>query len=505
MSRHVIRFRSLTWRLSATLILILVVLAGIYVYITAFTAEMYFQEANQRLNGMVASHIAGGLHPFVDGKVDETALKRIFDDVMVLNPSLEVYLLDSLGRILAYSAPDSLIKRRSVSLDPIQAFLKNGNSSFVLGDDPRSTTREKVFSVARIQNDQAGKAYLYVILGGQEYDSVMNIFLGSYILRLGLRAIGLTLIGAALIGLVAFRFITRSLRSTIATVKEFKKGNLTARITPGSGTEVNELAVAFNEMADKLVAQIEEIRSMDVLRRDLVANVSHDLRTPLVSIHGYVETILMKDKTLSVGERERYLRTVLQGTEKLKKLVEELFELSKLEAKQVAPSPERFSLAELVQDVVQKHQIIAEQKGLRIATEFPRDLPFVVADIALMERVFQNLVDNAVKFTEAPGTITITLTPKGGRVSVDVADTGDGIPADELPHIFDRYRRGAVPRKGDDSGGGLGLAIVKKILEIQGITISVTSKVKEGTAFSFQLPSESHFLSASVAAHAPPS
>ena len=486
------RFASLYWRLSATLLLLLGVLAVVYVYITAFTADMYFQEATQRLNAMVAPYIAREVHPFVGGKIDQGALKRMFDAAMVLNPSVEVYLLDSLGNVIAYSAPDSIIRRRSVALTPVRTFLKDEGTSFVLGDDPRSATGQKSFSAAAIGDGQTTRGYLYVILGGEEYDSVTRFLLRSYILRLGVRTMALTLIGAAIIGLISFRLITRSLGKTISTVRRFQNGDLSARVAPGSSLEVRELGEAFNDMADKIVAHIEEIRTMDALRRDLVANVSHDLRTPLVSIHGYVETILMKDKSLSPEDREKYLRTVLQGTERLKKLVEELFELSKLEAKQTAPTFERFSLAELVQDVVQKQQILAEQEHVRIQTDFPRDLPFVVADIALIERVFQNLLENAIKFSGDGGTITVTLTPEATGVTVRVADTGFGIPTEELPHIFERYHRGLGSATIDRKGAGLGLAIVKRILEIHGVAIEVSSKLNEGTAFSFQLPGQSN-------------
>ena len=121
------QFASLYWRLSATLLLLLAVLAVVYVYITAFTADMYFQEATQRLNAMVAPYIAREVHPFVDGKIDRGALKRMFDAAMVLNPSVEVYLLDSLGNVIAYSAPDSVIRRRSVALSPVQSFLRDAH------------------------------------------------------------------------------------------------------------------------------------------------------------------------------------------------------------------------------------------------------------------------------------------------------------------------------------------------------------------------------------------
>ncbi len=485
------RFKGLYWKLSGILLAILLVLALANVYITTFTAEMYYQEASQRLNAMVAPYVAARVHLMDRGVIDQAALHGLFTDVMTINPSLEVYLLDPHGAILAYSAPDSVIKRKSVNLAPIDAFLRNGASSFQEGDDPRGLNREKVFSAAAIMLDGRVEGYLYVILGGEEFDSSIHMLLGSYILRLGARTMGLTLLGAAVLGLLAFGLVVRSLRRVIAVVKRFQGGDHAVRISPSSTPEFNELAVAFNEMADAIVRQLEEIKTMDTLRRDLVANVSHDLRTPLVSIHGYVETILMKDKVLTDDQRKSYLRTVLKGTERLKKLVEELLELSKLEAKQTVPKLEQFSIAELVQDVVQKQRILADDRHVKIVMDFPRKLPYVCADISLIERVFQNLLDNAINYTPAGGTITISLTGDEGGVHVNVADTGEGIAAEDLPHIFDRFHRGPRTIENSKHGSGLGLAIVKKILEIHGVTIAVTSTVKVGTAFSFRLPGNS--------------
>ena len=482
-------FRSLYWRLAAVFLLLLALLALVYVYVTAYTAEMYYEDATQRLNAMVAPSIAHKIRPIVNGAIDPAAVRRLFDDAMVINPSAEVYLLDTAGTLIAYAAPDSLIRRKSVALAPVLSFIRGTAAPPIEGDDPRSAGGRKVFSAAPLEEDHVLRGYLYVILGGEEFDSVARFLLGSYALRLGLRTIWLTLAGAALIGLVSFRWITRSLRDAITAARRFQGGDHEARMPVTASPEVGALAVAFNEMADTIAAQIQQIRTMDNLRRDLVANVSHDLRTPLVSIHGYIETILMKEEGLNTEDRTRYLRTVLQSTERLKKLVDELFELSRLEASDSSPAPEEFPIAELVQDVVQKHQILAERRGVTLAADVPRDLPFVFADIALMERVFQNLLDNAIKFTPRGGTVTITLAPAGSAVNVTVADTGEGIPRDELPHVFERFHRGRRPDDDQSAGAGLGLAIVKKILDKQGLTISVASAPHEGTAFSFRLPS----------------
>jgi signal transduction histidine kinase len=487
------RFQSLYWKLSGIFLLLLLVLAVSYVFITTFTAEMYYQEATQRLNEKLGAYLAEHTHPFSAGRLDRDALRELFDEVMIINPSVEVYLIDTLGTILAYSAPDSLIHRATVRMDPIRQFVADGPSSLLMGDDPRSLSGEKVFSAAPIREDGRLRGYYYVILGSEKYDSAVQMLQGSYIVRLGIRAMILTLIAAAVIGLVAFAYAIRHLRRTISTVRRFQHGERTARIPPSSTPELDELATAFNEMADAIVRQIEEIRTMDKLRRDLVANVSHDLRTPLVSIHGYVETILMKDRSLTDDQRRSYLQTVLQGTDKLKKLVEELLELSKLEARQTTPKLEQFSVAELVQDVVQKHRIQAETREIVISTNLQQGIPFVIADIGLIERVFQNLLDNAIKFTSPGGTITISLTPKDAGVQVDISDTGSGISPEEIPHIFDRFRRGRSGTRDGSGGSGLGLAIVKKILDIHGVTITVMSRLEHGTAFSFVLPHEAEY------------
>jgi len=132
--------------------------------------------------------------------------------------------------------------------------------------------------------------------------------------------------------------------------------------------------------------------------------------------------------------------------------------------------------------------MLAEQRGINVETSLPRDLPLVNADIALMERVFQNLLDNALQYTPDNGAIRISLSAAKGNINVNVADTGCGIPEGELPHIFERYHRASDSLPPNDTGAGLGLAIVKKILELHNVSISVASRVQEGTSFTFDLP-----------------
>jgi signal transduction histidine kinase len=481
-------FNSLFWKIGATFLVTLLILSAVYLYISVYTAEMYFQEASQKLNAEIAPHIAGENRCFINGEVNEEILKEVFHSVMVINPSIEVYLLDIEGKILTYFAPNKIIKLDYVPLEPIKEFIEVGASSFVMGIDPKNETAMKGFSASEVFEDSTLRGYIYVILGGEEYENATQFVFGSYMLRLGVRSMAITLIAAALISLIALAFITRNLGKIILVIRSFKDGDLNARIKLKGGGELGEFANSFNEMADTIVSNIEEMKTMDNLRRELVANVSHDLRTPLATIQGYIETILMKADTLSEAERKKYTETIFSSTERLKNLVEELFELSKLEARETVPNPEPFSIAELVQDVQQKNLIITEPKKIDLSLEFPFNLPLVYADIGMMEKVLQNLLDNAIKFTPDGGNITISLFPQKEEILLSVKDTGAGINSKVLPHIFDRYQKAERTNLKDNEGLGLGLAIVKKILEVHNISISVESSEGNGTAFSFKVP-----------------
>ena len=271
----------------------------------------------------------------------------------------------------------------------------------------------------------------------------------------------------------------------VGVIRQFKNGDLEARIDFKQSGELNEFSDSFNEMADTIVQNMQDLKTMDNLRRELVANVSHDLRTPLATIHGYSETILMKSETMTEEERKVHLTTILNSTERLKKLVEELFELSKLEARETKPKLEAFQLSELAQDIRHKNLILAESKNINLTLDSPQDLPLAFADIAMIERVFQNLIDNAIKFTPENGSIVIQLKKDNDCIKVKVSDSGIGISQEEIAQIYDRFNQGSEKKT---KGLGLGLAIVKKILEVHEVEISTTSARNKGTTFSFDIP-----------------
>jgi signal transduction histidine kinase len=242
-------------------------------------------------------------------------------------------------------------------------------------------------------------------------------------------------------------------------------------------------------MAERIDEQLQALEKKDSLRREMVAQVSHDLRTPLASLRGYLETLTLKADTLPEAERDEYLRAALAQSEALSRLVGALFELAKLDACEAPPRCESFNLAELVQDVMQKYQPGARQREIDLRYQPQNESIWVEADIGLMERVFDNLIENALQHTPAGGEVTVTLRVDAGQLEVAVRDTGKGIGKTDLPRVFDRFYRA----KGAGGGGGhagLGLAIVKRILELHGIAVAIDSAPDRGTTIGFAMPAQ---------------
>ena len=293
---------------------------------------------------------------------------------------------------------------------------------------------------------------------------------------------------AFIVGIVTFFLITDSICRIAGVVRRFKEGDYTARIEGYGKGNLGMLTSTFNEMADVIVDNIDKISATDKFRQELIANISHDLRTPLSIMQGYVETLMMKKDQLSAADREKYLAVVYDSNRKLSVLVEQLFQYAKLEANLVTPQKEAFMIAELASDIIMAYQLKADDRKIRLQIKAPDKLPLVFADISLTERVLQNLLDNALKFTPAAGTITIVLSETNAGVKVAVTDTGVGIPSEDLAHIFERYKQ-VHAKSAQSKGMGIGLAIVKKILELHQAVIEVTSEPGKGTTFNFELQS----------------
>ncbi len=474
-------------KISVTLLGLLTLLGLGYIFISTYTAQRYYQEVNQHMHRYLAAHLVSETNPIKNGKVDTAATHDIMHSMMVINRAVEVYLLDTTGYIIDYVVPFSKVKLDRVHLLPIKTFLQDTTLSYILGDDPKGEGKKKIFSAAPIHENERIMGYAYLILAGEAQENAFSTLFGSYMLNLGWYFFLITLLTALLIGLIAIWFLTKNLRGIIQTVQRFKEGDYQVRIANRDKGDLTILADTFNDMANQILVNIDKIKSVDTLRQELIANVSHDLRTPLAIMQGYIETLLLKEEQLSNKQKHQYLKIIFSSSERLGKLVSHLFEYSKLEANQITLEKEPFFITDLVQDVLMKYEILAQEKNIHLQLETEPSIPLVFADIALVERVIQNLLDNALKFTPMNGKIMMQLRTVDKGVEIKISDTGPGIPKDQQSHIFERYRRADV-NSSHNKGTGLGLAIVKKILEIHNQTIQVHSQPQQGATFWFQLP-----------------
>ena len=475
-------------RLSAIFLILLIILGGVQVGITLQTWHHYYEEVEQRLNLNLAEDMARELEPLLKDSSDIANIGHAIHYMMVLNPKIEIYILNQQGKILAFFAdPPKKVKAEYVSLAPLQDFLSDPHQIPILGEDPRHPNVKKPFSVAPLKIGQNIKGYLYIILGGELYDLAMNTVQQNFLAHTIIKGLIITLIFTGLIGLIIFFFLTRRLHEMNEIVKSFEKGELDKRVPVKSADELGQLANSFNRMAETIIANIDELKNTDKLRRELIANVSHDLRTPLASIKGYLETIQIKGQRINNQEREQYIQIIMEAAEGMQKMVEQLFELSKLEAKQIKPHFEPFLIKDLIYDVAGKFKPVSEKKGIELKISVPDDLPQVYADIALIERALSNLISNALDYTERGGRVTIGVKNGNGGLQVLVEDTGKGIAEKDLPFIFERFYRTPDRPARNSRGAGLGLAITKKILEVHNSNIKVESKYGKGSKFIFDV------------------
>jgi signal transduction histidine kinase len=483
-------FHSFYARISAVFLVLLLVLGTALAVWAAQSAIRLTEAADQQLNRDLAQTLAPQFAPHLETEIDQDEIARIIEGLTAINRRIDVYLLDPNGMIKgAVVEPGEEPELAAVDLDPVERFLAGADDYPILGVDPMHPGEQRPFSVAEMSIMGMPGCYLYITLGTEAYDSALAMMRESFVANGTLRALPLALGLTAIIGLILFRVVTRRLRRVTSVVKHFERGEYDRRVPEASDDEVGRLAASFNHMADTIVANMEELKQNDRLRRELVANVSHDLRSPLASIRGYLETVLMKGDELTPEQRTRFLDIALGNADRLSSLVAELFELSKFDAQQIEPHVEVFSIAELVQDVVAQLQPCAEDRDVALNATFPADLPSVFADIGLIERVITNLVDNALRHTPAGGRVEVAPSLRDDRVVVRVSDTGRGIPAAEQDRIFERfYRDDAARTPTARSGAGLGLAIVQKILALHGCSIAVESEEGKGATFIFDLP-----------------
>lgn len=483
---------SLFARLSVALLLIVALMGSAFFVFDRNNTRLYYEELTQTLNAPIAMYVTGEKPLIVDHAADLEGLQELAARAMVINPTAEIYLLDTGGRILGHGVPPESVLRNNVDLTPVRSLIDGDAVMPVRGDDPRSSSMRKVFSAAEIKAGDELQGYLYVVLGGQTYEGLANDIGESYVGRISLFGALIIVFATATIGLLVFGLLTRRLKFLSHEMQRVSRSGFEVEpaieSTNALGDEIDQLADAFVRMSARIRDQLSQLKENDRLRRELVTNISHDLRTPLAAMQGSLETMIVKSDSLSDEERAHYLKIARRHTVRLGVLIGDLFELSKLDSASVVPVLESFSLPELVQDIAHEFQLEAENKQISLSIELETSVANTIGDIGLIQRVLENLVRNAIKFTPEGGEITLSISERPQAVAVSVSDTGRGIAESDLPRIFDRFYRSEHGEEARSDSSGLGLAIVKRILDLHDSRISVVSKVNAGTRFEFELP-----------------
>lgn len=286
-------------------------------------------------------------------------------------------------------------------------------------------------------------------------------------------------------------FLSTALTDNIVALnqaaQEFAQGHLSVRVPVIGNDEMADLARTFNDMAAQLEAAARQQRELETLRRDLVAWIGHDLRTPLASIRVIVEALadgVVEDPNVV----ERYLQTAQRHIRSLSVLIDDLFEMAQLDAGGVPLERHPNSLSDLISDTLESFSALAARQGVTLEGSIMPSVDPIHMDAQKIGRVLANLVNNALRHTPAGGTVQVRALTVADGVQVEVCDTGEGIKAEDLPHIFEQFYRGEKSRSRDTGGSGLGLAIARGIVEAHGGHIGVESRQDEGTRFFFTLP-----------------
>lgn len=290
-----------------------------------------------------------------------------------------------------------------------------------------------------------------------------------------------TLVTALFIGsfviLLVSRHLVNPIKKLTDAAKEMAKGNFSVRLNSKNKDEVGELITSFNHMAT-------EVGKIDQMRQNFVGNVSHEIQSPLTSIKGFTKAL--RDEIIPKQEQREYLDIIYQETERLSRLSENLLRLASLDSEHHPYEPEKYRLDEQLRRIVLAMEPQWKKKNLQISLDLaPVELD---ADQDLLEQVWLNLMTNAIKYSAENGTILLEAKRVHGGVTVKVKDGGKGIPAEAIPHIFDRFYKVDQARSSKIDGSGLGLAIAKKIVALHQGKIHVKSQQGAGAVFTVSIP-----------------
>jgi signal transduction histidine kinase len=430
-------------------------------------------------------------------------------NLLLFEPDSQLYLLDADGNVLAASGRAQPAPGFKVRLEPVQQAVAiagdRRRAPYVMGDDPEHMNLDAVIAArplrrTEIRPDAETAGYLYLVcqppdLNVGHVEVYRSSLMGTSLFGLTALIVLMTLLAAWIVATV-----TRPLRDLSEAVAHAQRegfdGAVVVEATPAAttlrpGDEFAQLRAGFHAMLTRLRSQWDALRRLDQFRRESVSNLSHDLRSPLTATVACLETLDRRWASDPAHDDDRaMLEVALRNTRNAAQLVRSLGDLALLDEPQFKLQPMTMNLSEMLDDIVMRFADRAAQQGVVLRNDGAAGTPVVAAvDIELFERAMANLVDNALKHTHSGGRVTLHTDSADDQVRVVVSDSGSGIAAADLEHLFDRLYTGAGARGDADGGGkGLGLAIVRRIVELHRGTVAVRSEPGQGTEVTIRLP-----------------
>ncbi len=483
---------SLFKKLSLSALIIFIILVVGFVWISQAIEKISRAQAEQELHKSLASHLVHDNPLLSSDQLNSDTIGNLFHSMMILGANFEFYVLDKKGTIINYSAKPGEVVREKINLDPIKDFLTEKQQLPIFAEDPRGT-ESKIFSVAPILKNNEKVGYLYIIVRSKIYDGIYSRLQNNQRLRTIILIATTSILFLFSLMFLSLHFFAQPLKKLTYVINSVKQDGFKEKLSlievPKSSSEIDILTDAFNQMITQINQQFDQLKLVDAERRELLTHLSHDLRTPLSSLQGFLETIAIKQDKLTSEKRQEYIERSLKNAQRLKHFVDQIFELAHLESGHVSTNFETFPIAELLYDLKDKFSIKANQKKITLQIKLKNESIQTSTDIGKLERVLNNLIENAIRHTPENGVISLELveTEINNQVQIIVRDTGIGIPEDEIPYLFDARYRGSKTAEDGERHIGLGLTITKKLLRVLGSEIKVKNNEDCGTSFSFQL------------------
>ncbi len=480
---------SLFKRIIILIFLLITVLSLLFIVITYLTTKEFYQSATQLTDKDVAVHIARFASPFQDEGINKTVADSVFYNAMVLNPSIEVYFLDTTGKIMYYQSPDSTIKLWKIPLENIQKHIQSKGEDYIKGPDPKEPSQQKVFSAAEVINNGKKVGYIYVILGGNAYSTTSNILFGSHVISLAIIAFCVIIFISVVLTFWYINRLQRNFKKIIAILNEYMQGDFNVRFEVKKNDEFAPITESFNRMATLLSYNIDKLKQTEQERKNFIATISHDLRTPLSVAKGYTETALTKISRGDIDKPEidAFIQMVHKKLQQIETMVHDLFELSRMESVHFTPNKEPFIFSEILNEMFAVYEKRAAEKNIQLDCTGCEDTSWINADIRMIERVLQNLLDNAVKYTPAGGSIHISLEKKSNLLTITFTNSGNALSDELINWINITAQRINDPVIIKPANSGLGLLIVKKALELHDYSFHVISENDDLISFIIQM------------------